>query len=78
MGVGSLLTHARNYLDAIVVSVSHIGSYQKENNQLQWGLSFQHQSFYDNISEWELIDSSGYVIPYDGEEIIFPESRRAE
>ncbi|MFH0759644.1 MAG: TonB-dependent receptor [Bacteroidota bacterium] len=78
VGVGSLLSHARNYLDAIVVSASHLGSYQQGNNQLQWGLSFQYQRFFDHISEWELIDSAGYVIPYDGKEIIFPDSRQAD
>ncbi|MEN8156575.1 MAG: TonB-dependent receptor [Bacteroidota bacterium] len=75
VGVGSLLSHARNYLDAIVVSVAHLGSYQQDNNKLQWGLSFQYQAFYDRISEWELLDSSGYVLPYDGEEITLSDTR---
>ncbi len=78
VGVGSLLSHARNYLDAIVVSASHLGSYHQGNNQLQWGLSFQYQRFFDHISEWEIIDSAGYVLPYDGTEIIFPDSRQAD
>ncbi len=75
VGVGSLLSHARNYLDATVVSASHLGSYQQNNNKLQWGLSFQYQAFFDHISEWELLDSAGYVIPYDGEEIILSDTR---
>ena len=78
VGVGSLLTHARNYLDAFVISASHLGSYQQDNNRLQWGLSYQYQDFYDRISEWELLDSSGYVIPYNGEEIVLPKSRQAD
>ncbi len=78
VGVGSLLTHARNYLDAIVVSISHLGSYQQDRRRLQWGISCQYQDFYDRISEWDLLDSSGYVIPYNGEEITLSGSRRAE
>jgi hypothetical protein len=78
VGVGSLLTHARNYLDAIVVSASHLGSYQQDNNQLQWGIFYQYQDFYDHINEWELLDSSGYVIPYNGETITLTDSRQAE
>ena len=49
VGIGTVLTHARNYLDAIVVSASHLGSYQTGDNRLQWGLSYQYQDFYDRI-----------------------------
>ncbi len=78
VGVGSLLTHARNYLDAIVVSASHIGSYKTDGRHLQWGLSYQYQEFYDQMNEWELLDSSGYSIPYNGERLILAESRRSK
>jgi len=77
VGVGSLLTHARNYLEAIVISASHIGSYRTDGRHLQWGLSYQYQEFYDKINEWELLDSIGYSIPYNGEEIILSESSRS-
>ena len=64
VGVGGLLTHARNYLDAIVFSASHLGSYHQGNNQLQWGISLQYQDFLDQMNEWEIIDSVGYVLPF--------------
>ena len=67
IGVGTLLTHARNYLDAYVISASHLGEYRSGNRHIQWGLSYQYQEFFDRISEWEIIDSAGYVIPYNGE-----------
>ena len=67
IGVGTLQTHARNYLDAYVISASHLGSYRSGNRHVQWGLSYQYLDFYDRISEWELVDSAGYVIPYNGE-----------
>jgi len=63
VGVGSMLSHARNYLDAIVVTASHLGSYQTGRNRLQWGLNARYQDFFDRIREWELVDSSGYVLP---------------
>lgn len=78
VGIGTLLSHARNYLDAIVVSASHLGSYQSTNSQLQWGVSYQYQDFSDRISEWELLDSSGYVLPNNGGELVLTESRRSE
>ena len=78
VGIGTVLTHARNYLDAIVVSAAHLGSYQTANNRLQWGLSYQYQDFYDRINEWEMLDSSGYSLPNDEEELVLSESKHAE
>ncbi len=78
IGVGASLVHARNYLDAIVISGAHLGSYRSGNNVLQWGFNYQYQDFSDRISEWELIDSAGYVIPYEGQDLILTKSRKAE
>jgi hypothetical protein len=78
IGVGTLLTHARNYLEAYVVSASHLGTYRSGYNLLQWGVSYQYQEFYDRLNEWELIDSAGYVIPYNGEVLKLTKSRRTE
>ncbi len=69
VGVGTLLTHARNYLDAYVLSASHIGTLQAENHLIKWGIKYQYQNFYDRISEWEVVDSSGFSVPYTGENI---------
>ncbi|MDF1574222.1 MAG: TonB-dependent receptor [Bacteroidales bacterium] len=78
IGVGTVLSHARNYLDAYVISVSHLGAYRSGYNHFQWGLSYQNQDFYDRINEWELIDSAGYVIPYNGELLELTSSSRSE
>jgi len=78
IGVGTEQVHARNYLDAYVISASHLGSYRSNNRHVQWGLSYQYQEFYDQISEWELIDSAGYVIPYSGEELELTRSVKSD
>ncbi len=78
IGIGTLHNHARNYLDAYVIAGSHIGSYTSGNNLLRWGIKYQYQDFYDRINEWELVDSSDYVLPYNGEEIILSEYSKAE
>jgi hypothetical protein len=78
IGVGTMLTHARNYLEAYVISASHLGAYRTGYNHLQWGLSYQYQEFYDQINEWELTDSAGYIIPYNGEVLELTKSRKAE
>jgi len=78
IGVGTLLTHARNYLEAYVISASHLGSFRTGNRHVQWGLSYQYQEFYDRISEWEITDSAGYVIPYNGEVLELTKSVKSD
>jgi len=69
IGVGTMIDHARNYLDAYVFSGSHTGSYITDDQQLRWGFRYQYQQFFDWISEWSMLDSAGYAIPYTGDEV---------
>lgn len=62
-GVGTFMDHARNFLDAGVISTEHKGSYLWKNNFLNWGLKYQHENIDDRLSEWELIDSAGFSMP---------------
>ena len=62
-GVGTFMDHARNYLDAGVISTEHKGSFIKNKNFFNWGLKYQHENVDDRLSEWELVDSAGYVLP---------------
>jgi len=78
IGVGTEQVHARNYLEANVISASHLGAYRSGNRHIQWGLSYKYQEFYDRISEWEIIDSAGYVIPYNGEELELTKSLKSD
>ena len=78
IGVGTEQVHARNYLEAYVISASHLGSYRSGNRHIQWGLSYKYQEFYDRISEWEIIDSASYVIPYNGEELELTKSLKSD
>ena len=69
--VGTYLNHARNAFYAQVFNFQHIGSYEISNNNIKWGLRYQHQRVDDVIDEWEMIDSAGYSLPtafsYPGE-----------
>ncbi|MEX0987178.1 MAG: carboxypeptidase-like regulatory domain-containing protein [Bacteroidales bacterium] len=78
IGIGTLHNHGRNYLDAYVLSASHIGTLKSGNNLVKWGIKYQYQDFYDRINEWELVDSSGYVVPYSGNEIVLSKQSRSE
>lgn len=64
-GVGTYMRHARNYLDGVVASVQHRGSHKK----LQWGFNIRHDMIQDQLSEWKLIDSSGFSIPHPKDNI---------
>jgi hypothetical protein len=68
-GVGTFLNHARNYLQANVFSFAHRGSYETNHHFFSWGLKYQHEDIEDQIHEWELIDSAGFMIPRPGDQI---------
>ena len=63
-GVGSYLNHARNRLEATVASLEHKGTFLlPDNNYINWGVKYQHESINDKLNEWTLIDSAGFALP---------------
>jgi CarboxypepD_reg-like domain/TonB-dependent Receptor Plug Domain len=62
-GVGTYLDHARNYLNATVMSAQHNGTYSFDNKTLQWGVKFRHEIIDDRLNEWEMVDSAGFTVP---------------
>lgn len=69
IGVGTFLNHSRNYLDATVFSAEHKGAYNSEFHLLNWGFKIQTEEIDDRMNEWILRDSTGYAIPYKGDQI---------
>ena len=63
LGRGTFHEHARNSLQAGVVSLQHDGEWRYEQNRLRWGASLQGEWIHDHISEWEWRDSAGYSLP---------------
>lgn len=61
-GLGSQLTHARNDLDALFINVEHKGTYQNEDNQIDWGIKYTKEDIRDRLQEFEIIDSAGFSI----------------
>jgi hypothetical protein len=76
-GVGAFLDHARNDLEATVFSFTHRGykEFDKTRHYVQWGADVQMESIQDRLSEWSIIDSSGYASPRPPDSIgyTFPE-----
>ena len=77
IGVGHFIDHARNNLDATVLSVSQKGKYKSGKSILEWGLKIKHEVINDQIREWKLVDSAGFSLPYSDEEVDLAESRYA-
>ena len=67
LGTGVFHQHARNNLEAGVITVAHSGAWTQDGNTLRWGLSGQAELIRDRISEWEWRDSAGYSMPNDGQ-----------
>ena len=66
LGTGLFHQHARNSLQAGVVTLAHHGAWTRGQNTLSWGVSGQAEFITDHISEWEWRDSAGYSMPNDG------------
>ncbi|MCB8994915.1 MAG: carboxypeptidase-like regulatory domain-containing protein [Bacteroidales bacterium] len=66
IGIGGFLNHARNYLDAYVYSINYVGEYSGQVHKIKWGLGYQFNNISDKLSEWEMVDSTGFSVPADG------------
>ena len=66
LGVGGFLNHARNQLEATVLSSALKGSIDigQGKHFLEWGLKGSTELILDNLSEWSFVDSSGYISPH--------------
>jgi len=79
IGIGTFLNHARNYLNAYVYSLNHNGSYiLNDRNNVLWGVKYQKEIITDNITEWEMLDSAGFSLPYTGSNVMVNEYTRAK
>lgn len=64
MATGLYHEHARNALQAGIVTLAHNGSWTHDKNELTWGISGQGEFIRDHLSEWKMRDSAGYSLPH--------------
>lgn len=65
LGIGSEFRHARNYLTANVLSAQIKGRWTSDNkstHRILFGAKYQYQQFDDNLKEYALLDSAGYLV----------------
>jgi hypothetical protein len=61
----SYLNHARNRMVADVYAFSCKSYWNTGNYKVQWGMGWQKEKIDDKMNEWDMIDSSGYSVPYN-------------
>ncbi|MEA4840177.1 MAG: TonB-dependent receptor [Bacteroidales bacterium] len=69
LGIGTYHEHARNYLTANVFNISQLGKWKIDQQEIQWGLTYQREQINDDLKEWKMRDSAGYALPYSDQEI---------
>lgn len=65
LGVGRYHEHARNRFKASVFDLSLNGATGIHKHNINYGISYKHESVYDRSREWELRDSAGFSLPFD-------------
>ncbi|MDP4187790.1 MAG: TonB-dependent receptor [Bacteroidota bacterium] len=78
LGMGSFLTHARNRFNLHFLSFSQLGSFGRSGNMIKWGFRCQSERVNDKMNEWEMVDSAGYSLPYDGNLLVLERSVKAD
>lgn len=80
LGVGKYMEHSRNRLKASVVQAVLKGQTAIRDNNITYGLTYQHENFRDRTKEWEWRDSAGYSLPTqpDGVHLIYNLSSRQD
>ena len=87
LGTGTQHQFARNYLFLNVFNAEHKGGIEikqdtednKEiNHFVQWGVKYQNENIFDEINEWERIDSAGFSLPVNPDQVLLSEVLKSE
>jgi hypothetical protein len=82
LGTGVQHQFVRNYLFLEVYNAEHKGGIEIQvdredakdvNHFVQWGVKYQKEIIQDEINEWERLDSAGFSLPFDENEVLLDE-----
>jgi hypothetical protein len=68
LGVGRYHEHSRNRLKASVMSIALRGANGLAGHNINYGVTFNHETIKDRTREWERRDSAGYSLPFNPSE----------
>ena len=84
LGTGTQHLFARNRLKNNIANV-HLkfglelqGDDEEQNNFIQAGIKVQQEVIDDRLSEWERLDSAGFSLPFDDEQVLLNEVIKSE
>ncbi|MEM6263858.1 MAG: TonB-dependent receptor plug domain-containing protein [Bacteroidota bacterium] len=70
LGIGTEFRHARNFLTANVLAGQFRGEWttsSKRNHKLFFGAKYEYQDLDDQLREYSIVDSAGYLLGSDGQ-----------
>ena len=80
LGTGTQHQFVRNYLQSVVANFEHKGGIElqpanpkaliTQSNFVQWSVKYQREDIDDDINEWERLDSAGYSLNYDPNQVL--------
>ena len=68
LGIGTYHEHARNRLNASMMSIGVSGQNRFTSHQLKYGLLMKTEKVDETMREWEMRDSAGYSLPHTADE----------
>ncbi len=87
LGTGTQHQFVRNYLFLDVYNAEHKGGIELQqerddekevNHFIQWGAKYQREQIFDEINEWERLDSAGYSLPFNESQVLVNEVLKTE
>lgn len=76
-GIGTYLNYARNSLNSQTVSTELKADQSFDNHVFSWGLRLEENKFRDELNEYHLTDSAGYILPYNSKKFYLEQSIKA-
>ena len=69
LGIGTYHEHARNRLNASMISVGMTGQNRFTNHWLRYGMLMKMEKVDETMREWEMRDSAGYSLPHTADRL---------
>ena len=69
LGIGTYHEHARNRLNASMISVGMTGQNRFTNHWLRYGMLMKMEKVDETMREWEMRDSAGYSLPHTSDRL---------
>jgi outer membrane receptor protein involved in Fe transport len=73
-GIGTYLNYGRNNLNSKMVSSEIKADQNFDNHVFSWGIRIEQNRYKDELNEYHLTDSAGYILPYDSKKFYLEQS----